>query len=183
MPSATEQPQSLLEKEIDALYQQVCRGERRGKRVAGLRRVAAYLLKGVAAGGSLFVATGYVPAWNQPVGVAILIAVLLDSVSSNHKRLLSEVKAGYAYEFLREGVSREYNRSVDPLLKRRQKASARGEDGQAADDAIEALQQKTHVRLTEGIRQIRESLATADLKALETLALDNERAAAQQRVQ
>jgi hypothetical protein len=122
-----------------------------------------------------------VPAWNQPVGVAILIAALLDSVSSNHKRLLSEVQAGYAYEFLREGVTREYNRSVDPLLKHRQKASTGGKDAQAADDAIEALQQKTHVRLTDGIRQIRESLAAADLKALETLALDNERAA-QQRV-
>jgi hypothetical protein len=102
-------------------------------------------------------------------------------VSSNHKRLLSEVQAGYAYEFLREGVTREYNRSVDPLLKHRQKASTGGKDAQAADDAIEALQQKTHVRLTDGIRQIRESLAAADLKALETLALDNERTA-QQRV-
>src|SRR6266581_3183196 len=110
--------QSLLETEINTLYQKTVAGEKRGKHAALLRRLIAYLLKTVAAGGSLVVATGYVPQWNQPIAVAILIAVLIDSVSSNHKRLLSEVQAGYAYEFLRENISREYNRSLDPILKR-----------------------------------------------------------------
>jgi hypothetical protein len=181
MTTTNGQPQSLIEKEIDTLYQQTRRGEARGKRVAGFRRFAAYFLKIIAAGGSLFVATGYVSEWNQSVGVAILIAVLLDSVSSNHKRLLSEVQAGYAYEFLREGVSREYNRLFDQLLKRRQRAATSGEAPEAIENDVEQLQHTIHKRLTDGIRQIRESLAAADLKALEALALDNERAAAQQR--
>ncbi|MBI2186929.1 MAG: hypothetical protein HYU37_07365 [Acidobacteria bacterium] len=183
MTTTMDPPQSLIEKEIDTLYQQARRGETRGKRAAGIRRFAAYFLKIVAAGGSLFVATGYAPDWNQFVGVAILIAVLMDSVSSNHKRLLSEVQAGYAYEFLREGVSREFNRSLDPLLRRRQRAATSGEAPQQIEKEIEDLQQATHKRLADGVRQIRESLAAADLKALETLVLDNERAAAQQRGQ
>jgi hypothetical protein len=40
---------------------------------------------------------------------------------------------------------------------------------------------RRHTELTDGIRAIRESLAAADLKALESLALDNERAAIQHR--
>jgi hypothetical protein len=181
MSNTHEPHQSLIEIEIDQLYQKTLQGEKRGKRAGLVRRLLAYLLKTIAAGGSLVVATGYVPQWNQSIGVAILIAVLLDSVSSNHKRLLSEVQAGYAYEFLRESVSREYNRSLDPILKRRKKAVAGSEATLAADDEIDALQQNAHKQLTDGLRQIRESLASADLKALEALALDNERAAVQQR--
>jgi hypothetical protein len=175
------QQQTLIEKEIDTLYQQALRGERRGSSVARVRRLIAYLLKFVAAGGSLVVATGYVPAWNQPIGAAILIAVLIDGVSSNHRRLLSEVQAGYAYEFLRERVSREYNRSLDAILKEQKRLAAANQPTQATDSARDALQQKTHKDLADGIQQIREGVAAADLKALEALALDNERAAAQQR--
>jgi hypothetical protein len=179
--AASVQEQTLIEKEIDTLYQQALAGEKRGKLVASLRRVLAYLLKFVAAGGSLVVATGYLPAWNQHIGVAILIAVLLDSVSSNHKRLLSEVQAGYAYEFLRQRVTREYNRKLDPILKERRRLAAAGEPTAVTDSAVDALQQKTHTDLTDGLQQIREKVAAADIKALETLTLDNERAAAQQK--
>ena len=49
----------------------------------------------------------------------------------------------------------------------------------AAFDAKDALEQKTHRELTDGIRAICKSLAAADLKALESLALYNERAAIQ----
>jgi hypothetical protein len=166
---------ALIEKEIDTLYQQALKGERRGKQVARIRRILAYLLKIIAAGGSLVVATGYFPHWNQPIGVTILVAVLLDSVTSNYKRLLSEVQAGYAYGFLYEKVSREHNRSLDPILRQIKEQV----NVQAAMDAKDALEQKTHRELTDGIRAIRESLAAADLKALESLALDNERAAIQ----
>lgn len=167
----------LIEKEIDALYQQARQGELRGKRLGSLRRVAAYVLKIIAAGGSLVVATGYLPEWNQPIGVAILIAVLVDGITSNHKRLLSEVQAGYAYGFLYERVSREHNRNLDPILKDLKS----GANVQAATEAKDALEQKAHTDLTNGIRAIRESLRDADLRALEALSLDNERAAIQHR--
>lgn len=173
--------QTLIEKEIDTLYKQAIAGEKRGKSVARLRRLLAYLLKFVAAGGSLVVATGYLPTWNQHIGAAILVAVLLDSVSSNHKRLLSEVQAGYAYEFLRERVVREYNRKLDAILKERKRLLAAKKSIDETHAAVDALQQDTHKSLTDGLKEIRASVAAADLKALETLTLDNERAAAQQK--
>lgn len=174
----TVEPQSLIEKDIDTLYTQARTGEKRGKSVARARKVVAYLLKAIAGGGSLVVATGYFSASHQLIGVAILVAIFLDTISSNHKRLLAEAQSGYAYEFLRENVSRKYNRQLDPLLKELQKP---GVAADAARKGIDTLQQTTHEELTNGIAQIKKSLADADLKALEALTLDNERAAAQQK--
>lgn len=165
----------LIEKEINELFQQALRGEKRGKRVGTARRLIAYALKLIAAGGSLVVATGKFPEWSQPIGVAILIAVLLDSVTSNHKRLLSEVQAGYAFGFLHEAISRKHNRDLDPILEQMKT----GQNNQAATAAKNALEQITHVELTDGIKSIKEGLAAADLKALEALSLDNERVANQ----
>lgn len=175
---ATASDQSLIEKDINTLYQQARDGEIRGKRAATARKVVAYVLKGIAGGGSLVVATGYFAGWHQLIGVAILVALLLDTISSNHKRLLSLVQAGYAYEFLIQKVSRQYNRDADPLVKKLRDASASTEARGEAEQGIDSLQQRSHKDLTDGIAQIRDGLAKADLKALEALSLDNERAAA-----
>jgi len=168
---------TLIEKELDSLYKTVFRGESRGRRIGYLRRGGAYLLKGVAAGGGLVVATGYVPEFHQPIAVAILIAVFADGLTSNHKRLLAEVKAGYAFGFLREKVSRPYNRQVDPLIKRL-RASPSPEQRARLEQQVEALQYAAHKQLSDGIHEINRNLVNADVKALESLALDNERAAA-----
>jgi hypothetical protein len=178
----TGQPQqSLIEKEINTLTAQAWTGEVHGKRVARARKVFAYLLKAIAGGGSLVVATGYFSEWHQLIGVAILVAIFLDTISSNHKRLLSEAQSGYAYEFLREGASRKYNRQLDGLTKQLRKPGLTADASEATQNAIDALQQTTHAELTDGIAQIKKSLAEADLRALEALTLDNERAAAQQK--
>ena len=166
-----------MERELDSLYKTTYRGERRGKRLGNVRRIGAYVLKGIAAGGSLVVATGYLPQSHQAVAVAILVAVFVDGLSSNHKRLLAEVKAGYAFEFLRERVRGSYNRQLDPLISRL-KTSPPPKVKTEIERGIEALQQNAHRELSDGIQDVRSALADADLKALEALALDNERAAA-----
>jgi hypothetical protein len=125
------------------------------------------------------VATGYLSDWQQLTGVAILVAIFLDTISSNHKRLLSEAQAGYTYEFLRESVSRTYNRELDPLLKQLQKPGLPPAEAEAAHKAIDTLQRETQKELADGIAQIKRNLADSDLKALEALTLDKERAAAQ----
>jgi len=175
----TEQQQSLIEKEIATLEAQTRTGEDRGKRAAQLRKIIAYGLKAIAGGGSLVVATGYLSAWQQLIGVAILVAIFLDTISSNHKRLLSEAQAGYAYEFLRESHSRKYNRELDPLVKQLKKSDLTQAEAEAAHKAIDTLQRETQKELAEGIAQIKKNLADSDLKALEALTLDKERAAAQ----
>jgi hypothetical protein len=175
-----EQEQSLIEKELDTLYKQIFAGEKRGKRVGRIRRIVAYTLKFIAGGGSLAVATGYFAQWTHPIGVAILVAVFLDTISSNHKRLLSEVEAGYAYEFLRMKVSRKFNRQYDPLNKQLKKADLTKDAAESVQSAIDTLQQTAHQELSEGIEEIRKKLASEDVKALQFLALDSERAAAHQ---
>jgi hypothetical protein len=176
-----ERPQSLIEKELDTLYRQARAGEARGRRVGVARKCVAYGLKGIAGGGSLVVATGYFPEWHQMMGIAILSAIFLDSISSNHTRLLAEVQAGYAFGFLQEKVSRSYNRQLDAQLRQLRKPGITQNAAEAVEDVISALQQGTHATLTAGIAEIKERLAAADLKALQGLALDNEREAAQNR--
>jgi hypothetical protein len=152
---------TLLEKEIDEYYKKVVAGEKRGRNVGTVRRIIAYVLKIIAAGGSLIVATGRWPENHQAIGIAILVAVLLDSVSSNHKRLLAEVKAGYAYAALHHRVKSYYN----------------GKLGSAGVDT-QKLQQEVHSMLSDGIASVQAKLAETDVAALEALSLDNERAAA-----
>lgn len=175
----TDQPQSLIEREIATLEAQTRTGENRGKKLARLRKIIAYGLKAIAGGGSLVVATGYLTNWQQVIGVAILVAIFLDTISSNHKRLLAEATAGYTYEFLRESHSRKYNRELDPLLKQLKKSDLTQAEAEAAHKAIDTLQRETQKELAEGIAQIKKNLADSDLKALEALTLDKERAAAQ----
>lgn len=57
---------------------------------------------------------------------------------------------------------------------------------EAVDDiqkAIDSLQQAAHFELSTGLDEINKTLANADLKALEGLALDNERNAAREQSQ
>lgn len=175
-----QEQQSLMEKELDTLYKQVDAGEKRGKRVGTIRRFVAYTLKFIAGGGSLAVATGYFAALTHPIGVAILVAIFLDTISSNHKRLLSEVEAGYAYEFLKMKVRSKFNRQYDPLNKKLKKPDLTKEAAESVEEAIDALQRTAHEELSAGIEEIRKKLAAEDVKALQFLALDSERAAAQQ---
>ena len=60
--------QTLLEKELDDLTNAVAAGETRGQRVGLYRRIAAYVLKTVAAGGSSVVATGLFASLNRDTG-------------------------------------------------------------------------------------------------------------------
>jgi len=166
--------ETLLEKELDELYAKVAHGERRGVRVGLVRRVLAYGLKGVAAGGSLVVATGQFTPAHQGIGIAVLVAVFLDGLSSNHDRLIAEVEAGYAYKAIRHRVKTTYNRKVAPYLKKLSQAG----NATDAEAAVERLQQTAAKDLADAIADIEGLRAKADIKALRRLSLEEERAAA-----
>jgi len=165
---------TLFDKELDELYSIVAKGEARGARIGKYRRVAAYILKIIAAGSSLVIATGMWPSLNQGFGIATLLAVLLDSVSSNHKRLIAEVEAGYAYESLRHNAKTSFNSKLAVL---QAKFQQRGQDLTADDGELIAIQQEAHTLLSKGVSQIRERLAKVDIEALKELSLEHERAA------
>jgi hypothetical protein len=162
---------NLLEQELDDLYKQASAGQARGERFGRVRRRVAYTLKIIAAGGSLFVATGLFPSWHQGVGIAVLLAVFADTISSNHKRLLAEVEAGYAFRSIRSRVKREFNREASELYVRKDAGDA------TAQPLIDGLMKKAHVVLSESIEKIEATRDQADIEGLRALSLDQERAA------
>ncbi|AZZ98465.1 hypothetical protein [Pseudoalteromonas sp. R3] len=160
---------NLLEKELDELYKEADRGRTEGERAGNVRRLVAYILKVIAAGGSLVVATGLFSDWHQQLGIAVLVAIFFDTVSSNHKKLLATVEAGYAFRALKSKVKREFNREASTLYTRKNK----GED---VDDQIDILMKEAHVALSEGIELIQRKKEASDIDALKALSLDQERA-------
>ena len=162
--------QTLLDKELDELYKAAAAGQLRGEKIGRQRRIAAYVLKGIAAGGSLIVATGLLKACHQAIGIAVLLAIFIDTISSNHKRLIAEVEAGYAFRSLRNRVKGEFNREASPLYKKREAGD------KTVEQQLETLQKSAHTELSTGIETIREKLEKSDIEALRGLSLDQKRA-------
>jgi len=146
---------TLLEKELDELYKKVKKGESLGR----MRKLFAYGLKIVAAGAGLAIATAKFAAFDQELGIAVLVAVLVDTVFSNHMRLIAEVEAAHAYAALGRRVKTTFNRNR----------------GSASDDEIEEMMKTAHVKLSSGIDEIENRLAEVDIKPLKSLSLDAER--------
>jgi len=161
---------SLLEQELDELYRQVSAGQERGERIGMVRRRVAYTLKIVAGGGSLFVATGLAPGLHQAVGIAVLVAVFIDTISANHKRLLAEVEAGHAFRAMRSRVKGEFNREVSELYAKKSSGDL------SVQPQIDALMKKAHAVLLDGIEKINATRDKADIEGLRSLSLDQERA-------
>ena len=157
--------QSLLEKELDELYKKVKAGEHLGR----LRRFLAYGLKIVAGGSGLIVATGIFPSADQGLGIAVLVAVFIDSVFSNHMRLIAETNASHAYKALSRKVKAQFNRERDSVARR----ANNGDQG--ADAELEEMMKNAHLMLSDGIDDIEAKLADIDIKALQALSLDEER--------
>ena len=171
---------TILDRDIAALFTRAQKGASRGWWIGWARRLVAYGLKIVAAGGSLLVATAWWPEQQQQIGMAILVAILIDSVTSNHKRLVSTVKAGYAYKALADNIGLRHNRELDPLVEALKKAAEKGADGSATEAQVADLKSRTQKDLSEGLAAIDDGVAKDDIKALEAISLDNERAAARQ---
>jgi hypothetical protein len=146
---------TLLEKELDELYKKVKKGEKLGRS----RRFFAYALKLVAGGAGLAIATGKVANFDQELGIAVLVAVFIDTVFSNHMRLIAETEAGHAYAALARRVKSHFNREL----------------GNVDESQIEELKRKSHIELSTGIDEIEQRLAEVDIKALKSLSLDDDR--------
>lgn len=157
--------QSLLEKELDELYKKVKAGEHLGRQ----RRILAYGLKVVAGGSGLVVASGIYPAIDQLLGMAVLVAVFIDSVFSNHMRLLAETEASHAYSALSRKVKSQFNRERDTFARK----AAEGDEN--AKNELEKMMKQAHITLSDGIESIEAKLADVDIKALQALSLDDER--------
>jgi len=166
---------TLIEKEINDLTKRLYKLEKKGR----FRRLFAYGLKIVAGGGSLIIALNVVPKYNHYIGIAALVAIFIDGVFANYERLVGEMQAGYAARAQRELISREYNRTLDRLLKKLKDKTLSQSDRNAVDREKDDLQENTQKRLADAVTSVEKALADLDLKALRSLSLDTERTAAQ----
>lgn len=146
---------TLLDKELDDLYKKAKKGESLGR----TRRFFAYALKIVAGGAGLAIATGKIDNFDQELGIAVLVAIFIDTVFSNHMRLIAETEAGHAYKALSGRVKDRYNREKDNV----------------EENQIEELKRESHIELSKGIYEIEKRLAEVDVKALKSLSFDEDR--------
>lgn len=165
----SDQQPSLIDKELDELYKVCEHGEKKGLSYTLIRKILAYSLKFVAAGGSLAIATALIKEYDQMIGIAVLVVVFIDELTSNHKRLIAEVEAGYAYRSLKSRVKWSFNSQFDPIM------GGVNAGDQTAVDKYKELKKDAHTVLATGIESIRQKLQDADIAALQSLSLDAER--------
>jgi hypothetical protein len=171
--------QSLIETEIARLFTEAEQGRKRGRRARSWRTPLAMFLKFVSAISAVVLAAKLQPDFQQAIGIASLSGILLDGIISNHPRLIAAAEAGYAYEFLIDAVWATYNRELNPLKNELQAAVTAKSDTKEIEKKINDLQEGTQKQLAEGILEIKKNQAAQDLRALQALSLDLERAAAQ----
>jgi thioesterase domain-containing protein len=169
----------LLQKEIDILIRQCETEAVKVESTSTRRRRSAIGLKVIAGGSSIPVAAGIASNLSQAFGIAVLVAILVDTVTSNQKRLVAETKAAYAYRNLAEATKRNYNREAAPLVRKLKNAGDDRKAWEALVEQIEILQLAAQKSLTDTLAAIRTALQNADLSALDALSLDSERAGAQ----
>lgn len=135
-------------------------------REAKWRRFSAYALKAIAVFGGISIAAGLRGVWSQIVGILITVAVALDALFSNHKRLLIVTAASHAYSNLLSNIRQSYNRQLAGVLKLRQT------DQDKAKAKLEKLLNDLMLQLQNEHQQIIKGLQEADLKLLNTISLE-----------
>ncbi len=134
-------------------------------REAVIRRFVAYFLKALAVFGGLVVATGLPTDVSQIIGMGVSMAVAIDAISSNHKRLIIVMEARNAYDRLIRTTNSRYRRGLRDLLRHRPSNS------KAAGVRVANLLISLLSDLEDNSNVIADSLRTNDLKTLENLSL------------
>ena len=150
----------------------VARIEQRGKQLERHRTLllpTAYGLKLIAAFGCLAVTAGLPQPYSQYVAIAIAVVLVLDSIFSNHTKLVATWLAAKAIARLRRTIENRHENELSHVLEKK------GSDP--------ALAQKMHLDLLRGLvksiqdehDKIEKALEEEHLKALKNLSLDPER--------
>lgn len=136
-----------------------------------LRRFWAYSLKAITVFSGIAIAAGVADGVAHVLGIIIASTVALDSLFSNHERMIAVSKASQAYARVLKGVRRTHQLELMPILQ--EKAS----DPDVAKEKLIALVKNLTERLHDECSLIESALDNMNLKALHSLALDknNER--------
>lgn len=160
-----------LQKQFEEEYGRASAAAQRLSREAKQRRWAAYTLKAIAIFGGISIAAGLRGVWSQVVGLLVTVAVAVDALFSNHKRLLTVTAAANAYSNLLRNIRQTYNQKLVGILK------LKGPDGKKAKAQLENLIDGLLRELHNEQNQIEGGLQAADLKLLDNISLEQHAAA------
>ena len=136
---------------------------------AKTRRIIHYILKSTVAFAGLFIGFGVDPPIAKIIGFCISAAILIDEISSNHKRFLIIQAATNFYLALLEEIEHGYNqelaRNVLPLR------DAGNHDG--AKKALEDHNLKFREIIFESTKKYKETVRSGDLKFLASIPVNS----------
>ncbi len=134
-----------------------------------LRRFWAYGLKSIAVLSGIAIASGVKEDTAHILGIIVAVVIALDSLFSNHERMVAVTKAAQAYKRLLKEVRRKHQRELTAILQQKK---------DNPDNAKKNLLKLVGV-LTERIHSecsfIEKALDEMNLKSLSMLALDSEK--------
>lgn len=130
------------------------------------RRISAYTFKGIAVFGGISIAAGLHGVWSQVIGILITVAVAIDALFSNHKRLLIVSAAAHAYSNLLDNIKHTHTQKLAEVIKLRQT------DQDNARTKLEELLSGLMLQLHNEHQTIETGLKEADLKLLNTISLE-----------
>lgn len=127
---------------------------------ARIRRNIHYILKSVIGFAGLVIGFGVDAPLAKIIGFCISAAILIDEISSNHKRFLIIQAATNFYLGLLEQIEHSYNQDLAKNVLPLRDAG----DHDAAKKAFEEHNLKFREMIFENTRKYKETLRTADLK-------------------
>jgi hypothetical protein len=166
MSAANGNPLAFQQKGYDEAQIKVQDAASKLAKVSKRKRILAYTLKAIAVFGGIVITAGLEGIPAQLVGILIMVAAGVDLIWSNHRRLLVETEAHYAYEALLENVANTHTQELGQILILKQTKPK-----EAEQQLIELLEQLIS-KLNSTRAEIKGSLNKADLEALRSLSLD-----------
>lgn len=174
---AVKDANETLDKQFSEYMQEADRRHSRVRLEAIVRRIAAYALKSISVIGAFVIAAGLTePPNERSVAILIALAALLDNrIFLNHVRLVTAQRATIAFRQIRSSGKNQYNkvrREVTAM------AVSNADSQGSANQLINATKEVVD-KLNADSEAAWIAFETDDLKALETLALEDSRATSQ----
>ena len=163
-------PIEYAQNTFDSAYTEAITAKKRLSIRSLLRRSIAYSLKAVAVFGGIAVASGRFSSDAQNIGIAIIVAVAIDGLFSNHIQTMLVTKAANAYDRITKQAKRAHELRLASIL-----TVKKGKEADESKRQLMALLAELTSQLHSGCAEIEALLAEGRYKALDSLSLDSER--------
>lgn len=127
----------------------------------------AYVLKAVAIFGAIAISAGLTERVAQGVGVLIMLAVGVDALLSNQKRVIAHSITSISYRNLLEAIMFKHTNALSEQLPKKKTNEA------AFFESMTAKLKELRKELFQGRNEIQQALEKAELLTLETLTVES----------